>query len=295
MGRIVEITSDGLSLRIERGFLMVFRGSQSEPLLSRIPLDEIESLIINSYGASITSHVLFTLGERCIPVVFCDSRHMPVTLALPVIGNYEHSKRLRQQIQLTFSQSAELWRTIVETKVSRQADLLDVVGKSSAPLRRMVTKVINGDTSNIEAQAAKVYWPALFGRGYRRSSEIPLNAKLNYGYAILRSAVARSICATGLSISLGIHHSNASNPMCLVDDLMEPFRPLVDKKVYDFRDFGEELTVMNKQELASLLTESVLFDNKMISVEALIKEFVYSFYQVCVGGKSKLLVNWSFC
>ena len=295
MGRIVEITSDGLSLRIERGFLMVFRGSQSEPLLSRIPLDEIESLIINSYGASITSHVLFTLGERCIPVVFCDSRHMPVTLALPVIGNYEHSKRLRQQIQLTFSQSAELWRTIVETKVSRQADLLDVVGKSSAPLRRMVTKVINGDTSNIEAQAAKVYWPALFGRGYRRSSEIPLNAKLNYGYAILRSAVARSICATGLSISLGIHHSNASNPMCLVDDLMEPFRPLVDKKVYEFRDFGEELTVMNKQELASLLTESVLFDNKMISVEALIKEFVYSFYQVCVGGKSKLLVNWSFC
>lgn len=295
MGRIVEITSDGLSLRIERGFLMVFRGSQSEPLLSRIPLDEIESLIINSYGASITSHVLFTLGERCIPVVFCDSRHMPVTLALPVIGNYEHSKRLRQQIQLTFSQSAELWRTIVETKVSRQADLLDVVGKSSAPLRRMVTKVINGDTSNIEAQAAKVYWPALFGRGYRRSSEIPLNAKLNYGYAILRSAVARSICATGLSISLGIHHSNASNPMCLVDDLMEPFRPLVDKKVYEFRDFGEELTVMNKQELASLPTESVLFDNKMISVEALIKEFVYSFYQVCVGGKSKLLVNWSFC
>ena len=156
----------------------------------------------------------------------------------------------------------------------------------------VLTRKVDGDPSNCEAEAARAYWSSLFGDGFLRHSDDPINAILNYGYAILRATVARYICAHGLSPSLGIHHRNATNPMCLVDDLMEPFRPLIDWKVAKIGCTVEVITKEQKMDLVGLMTQKVRSDRKSISFESLIKASVFSFYEVCSNPNAVLKVEW---
>lgn len=292
MGRIVEISTAGYSLRIERGFLLLY-AKESGDVNGKVPLDDIESLVINSNATSLTSNVQTSLAERGVPIVFCDSKHLPIAISLPISGNYEYSRRLREQAQLTRDKADIIWGQIIRSKIFRQSEVLQKIGRTNIHLQRIANKILDGDPSNCEAEAAKVYWRGLFGESFRRHSGDPINTRLNYGYAILRATVARYICAHGLSPSLGIHHRNAANPMCLVDDLMEPFRPLIDWKVAKIGCTAEAITKEQKMSLVGLMTQKVRSDRKYISFESLIKTGVFSFYEVCSNPNARLKIEWN--
>jgi CRISPR-associated protein Cas1 len=185
-----------------------------------------------------------------------------------------------------------MWGQIVRSKIHRQSEVIQKIGKTGVHLQRIANKVLDGDPSNCEAEAAKTYWRDLFGDGFRRHSDDVINARLNYGYAILRATVARYVCAHGLSPSLGIHHRNATNPMCLVDDLMEPFRPLIDWKVAKIGCMVEIITKEQRMDLVGLMAQKVRSDRKSISFESLIKASVFSFYEVCSNPNAVLKVEW---
>ena len=159
---------------------------------------------------------------------------MPVGILWPVEGNYEQSARMDAQLAATRPMSKRLWAVLVKHKLAMQAAVLAATGKPKAPVAALVRKVRSGDPGNVEAQAARRYWSLLFGDEFRRDqSGDGINAMLNYGYTVLRAATARAVIAAGLHPGIGLQHSNAQNPMRLVDDLMEPFRPVIDLTVYE--------------------------------------------------------------
>lgn len=148
---------------------------------------------------------------------------------MPLDGHHAQGARLRAQWQATAPMIKQAWKQVVVTKVRMQAAALDAHGHAPAPLEMMARKVTSGDGSNLEAQAARYYWPLMMGDEFRRNRDAPdINALLNYGYTVLRAATARAIVAAGLHPGIGLHHSNRGNAFALADDLMEPFRPLVD-------------------------------------------------------------------
>jgi CRISPR-associated protein Cas1 len=154
---------------------------------------------------------------------------MPVAWVWPLDGHHVQSLRMRHQLEAGEPLCKRLWQALVRAKISQQSAVLERLGKPHEAFDFLARKVRSGDPENVEAQAARRYWPLLMGDEFRRDRERGgSNAMLNYGYTVLRAGVARAIVSTGLHPSVGLHHSNRGNPMCLVDDLMEPFRPLTD-------------------------------------------------------------------
>ena len=229
IGRIVEVNTDGAHLAVHRGFMTVNLGGEE---VGKVALDDIAALVINCHGATWSANLTVRLSERLAPIVVCGSNHSPVALFWPIDGHYEQGRRMQAQAEASLPTRKRLWQAIVKAKVVAQADALDAVGKPSERLRRLSKKVRSGDPDNIESMAARQYWPLMMGNNFRRDrTEQGANALLNYGYMILRSAAARSILAAGLHPSLSIHHQSRGTALRLADDLMEPFRPLVDNIV----------------------------------------------------------------
>lgn len=233
IGRIVEIADDQRHLKIARGFLIVSNALHEGAELGRVPLDDIAALITNSHGLTYTNNVLVELARRGIPFVLCAENHNGVGMLWPVEGNYQQAKRFDAQLAAGKPARKRLWAEIVRAKLQQQASVLESIGAPSTPLLALAKKVRSGDPDNVEAQGARRYWRLLFGDGFRRDKDADgLNALLNYGYTVLRAATARAVIAAGLHPTLGIHHANEGNPMRLVDDLMEPFRPIIDLQVF---------------------------------------------------------------
>lgn len=257
IGRIVEISGDRRHLSKHRGFLVVESGPSE---IGRIPLDDILAVIVHGHGITYTNNVLVALAERSVPFVLCASNHKPVGMLLPVVANYEQTARIRAQIVCSLPRRKRLWQQIVRAKVAAQASALDSVGVNDRPLRSLVRLVKSGDSTNVEALAARRYWSMLFGEGFRRDRNAEgINSFLNFGYAVMRSACTRAVLAAGLHPSIGIHHSNAQNPFCLADDLLEPFRPLVDMEAKALWEDGVcELDASAKKGLAMVLYRDVV-------------------------------------
>lgn len=176
-------------------------------------------------------------------MVICDDRHLPVGLCLPLTGYHAPARRMTAQANASKPTLKRLWQQIVRAKVAHQAALLRDLRGSDFGLGELAVSVRSGDPDNVEAQAARLYWPALFDSAdFLRDPALPdQNRYLNYGYAILRAIVARAICASGLHPGLGIHHHHRNNAYCLADDLMEPFRPAVDRAAVElWRDAGPD-------------------------------------------------------
>lgn len=226
LGRIVEISGEGRRLSLHRGFLEI---SGPEGLLGQVPLDDIEAVITSSPAVSYTNQALAALAERGAPVVICGSNFTPRAYLLPVDGHHAQGDRFEAQAAASLPTKKRLWASIVKAKITAQAAALERLGANPLPLRHLVTRVRSGDPTNIEAQAAQKYLPAIHGAGFKRDREAEgANAFLNYGYTVLRAATARSIVAAGLHPSLGLHHKSKGSALRLADDLMEPFRPAVD-------------------------------------------------------------------
>lgn len=231
--RIVEISESPCRLRIQHRQLVIERGAELDGLFpTSIPLEDIAAVVVAHPQVSYTQHVLAELSEQGSVFITCNRERMPVGMLLPLSANSVQTERFRRQLDLKLPQKKRLWQQIVKSKIDMQAQLLQEVHGETFGLPPLIPLVRSGDTTNVEARAARRYWTALFGKDFRRDVKAEnQNRFLNYGYAILRAATARAICAAGLHPSLGLHHHNKYNAWCLADDVMEPFRPVVDKAV----------------------------------------------------------------
>lgn len=226
MDQIVDIATDGRHLSRDRGFLKVSEGTAE---IGRIPLDQIAGVIVHAHGTTWSTSLLTELADRGAPVVLCGSNHAPRSVLLPLEGHHAQGRRLRAQWQAKVPLMKQAWKQVVICKITMQAAALEAFGEAHAPVAMLRRKVTSGDSTNVEAQAARYYWPRMMGDDFRRDRTAPdCNAMLNYGYTVLRAATARAVVAAGLHPTIGLHHSNRGNAFALADDLMEPFRPLVD-------------------------------------------------------------------
>lgn len=263
VGRIIEICRNDRHLALYRGFLLIRQSGNSSCELARIPLDEILAVIAHAHGLSYTNNVLCELAQRGIPFVLCNDLHQTVGIVWPVESHHLQAQRIENQVNASLPTKKRLWAQIVRSKIHHQATLLEYCKNDPEHLRRMIPKVKSGDPDNYEAQAARIYWKLLFGKKFVRDRELSgVNSLLNYGYTILRSSMARAVIATGLHPSIGLHHCNGADAMRLVDDLMEPFRPVIDHAV---------LNILKKEHSAE---PSVTPENKSLLVSCLFKKAV---------------------
>lgn len=231
IGRIVEIAEDGRHLSRSRGFLTVnAQGAE----VGRVPLDDVAAVVASAHGITYSNNLLVALAERCAPLVICGANHRPAAFLWTAEGHHEQAGRMSDQAAASRPLKKRLWAQIVSAKIESQRATLEAVGAPHEGFFLLSRKVRSGDPDNVEAQAARRYWPLLFGEEFRRDRRAGgTNAMLNYIYTILRAGTARAIMAAGLHPSFGLSHRQRGNAFALADDLMEPFRPLADLIVHD--------------------------------------------------------------
>jgi CRISP-associated protein Cas1 len=294
IGRIVEIADDKRYLSVERGFMVVHETDGERAKLGQVPLDDITAVIANAHGISYTNNLLVALAQRNAPLVVCGANHNAVGMLLPIEGNYQQAKRFDAQITASKPTHKRVWALIVKAKLQQQANALDSVGANPIPLQVLVEQVKSGDTGNLEAIGARRYWQALLGSDFRRDQNAAgLNSLLNYGYTVLRAATARAVVAAGLHPTLGVHHSNEGNAMRLVDDLMEPFRPCIDRVVWqikhDHLQTGSvELTPDIKKQLVQALYTDLPTDSGNTPVLVCVQKLATSLALLYLGERQDL-------
>lgn len=219
-----------------------------------VPIEDIGFIVMEHPQISFTLKLMEELTENNVAVVFCDSKHMPSSMTLPLDAHHIQNELFSAQINTTEPLKKNLWKQTIEMKIGNQARLLDKLGKSSVRLKTLAKTVKSGDSNNREGFAARLYWITLLGQGFIRDRYgDPPNPFLNYGYILLRSAVARALSGSGLLATLGIHHHNRYNAFCLADDIMEPYRPYVDEIVFTMNKTYPDSIMLEKEHKARLL------------------------------------------
>lgn len=252
-------------LSIRNSQLMIERqGSSGQDVkIESVPAEDIGVMVLDHQQISVTQSVFqVLLGNNCT-ILICDEKHMPQGLINPLEGNTTQSERYRFQIEATVPLKKQLWQQTVVAKIMNQAALLACSGVYHLNMLRWAKDVKSGDSANHEARSAAYYWDHIFTGQFKRhrKGEVPNNL-LNYGYAILRAVIARSLVISGLLPTLGIHHRNRYNAYCLADDVMEPYRPFVDKIVLEMMQEQKteivELTPELKKRLLSVPVADVI-------------------------------------
>jgi len=257
--RIVEISQAKTYLSVRYGQLVLKRSGEQ---VSSIPCEDIGVLLVDHQGVTYTHSVFTELLDRGAAVVLCGGNHHPSGMLLPIESNSVQTERFREQIEAKEPVKKRLWKQIVKAKIKHQAK---VAGKDSDVYKALMIlrdRVRSGDPDNIEAQASRKFWPVYLQDAafHRDINGAPPNNMLNYGYTVMRAAVARALCSAGLLPSLGIHHRNRYNAFCLADDLLEPFRGFVEARVRDiYFDTGaiDELEQATKAKLLEVLYKEV--------------------------------------
>ncbi len=286
--RIIDVTEDGHYLHADRDWLVI---EQKRAEIGRAPLTDIQSILVHAGHATYSHGLLLRLSAHDIPLVICDHRHEPVAILMSLSGHHRHAGRARAQSESPLPLRKRIWRDLVRDKIAGQAfGLAPFDATGSNGLKKLIPKVRSGDPDNVEARAARYYWPRFFGGDFRRDRTLPgINAHLNYGYTILRSALARAVTAAGLIPSLGIGHVNARNNFCLADDLMEPFRPLVDRIVRKNREYwAGEITLDARAELAGMMARTIMTDEGETDLYRAITMLVNSLVGLFEGNARKL-------
>ena len=221
--RIIDI-SEAAYVRLKHQQLVIEKQSE---IVGQVPIEDLGVLILQHPAIVLTQQLIVACQKNKVVIVFCDEKHLPYSLILPIgEGHTLHNKILKQQMAISEPTRKRLWQKIVQHKIKEQEQTLVMLNKESTRLSFLSTQVKTGDSGNCEAIAAQAYWKLLFGKAFKRDADLDgVNSLLNYGYAIIRAAVARSICGAGLHPTIGLFHTNQYNALCLADDLMEPFRP----------------------------------------------------------------------
>ena len=252
-------------------------------------LDDIDIIIIENQQTTITSALLSNLAQSNISVVFVDDKYNPSAISMGLYKNSRTSKIQKSQININKPRLNRLWQTVIYSKVLNQADILNTI-KKDGYLYSLLKRINSGDKNNIEAISASYYFKELFGKDfYRNNSEDNRNIALNYGYSILRSSIIRYIIAYGLNPSFGMWHSSELNAFNLADDLIEPFRPIVDKYVLNNVSKNNLISSINKQELVALLYFKIKNNQEEnISVNEAIKNIVASYQSFCLNKRDDI-------
>ncbi|HUY12104.1 MAG TPA: type II CRISPR-associated endonuclease Cas1 [Terriglobia bacterium] len=233
--RVIDLSDRPAHLGARNGLLVV--RLENEPEIT-VPFADVAVVITSHPQISYTHAVLAGLAEAGAMFVACDAKHMPAAMLLPLVSHHLQTERFAVQAKLALPVAKRLWQQIAKEKILAQARLLEERTGQDWGLKLMAGRIRSGDAGNLESHAARVYWKALFGEmEFRRDRDAEdLNRHLNYGYAVLRAIVARALCGAGLHPTFGLHHHNRYDAFCLADDLMEPFRPLVDRVVARLSD-----------------------------------------------------------
>ena len=254
-----------------KGGYMVIR---KEDDTAMVHLSEINSVVLETNQAFLSAYLLSELAKAKISLVISDEKHNPVGQFLPLYGAHNTSKKILEQIDWSEPAKKRVWQRVVRDKILHQADILAARAEEAwaARLKNLATDVRSGDVTNREGAAARLYFQTLYGQGFSRDQDTPLNACLNYGYAILLSMVNREIVARGYMTQLGICHRNEYNQFNLGCDLMEPFRPIVDRLVHD--NFDGELDRDMKRVLADMPNNSLHYREGSYRVSSVISSYV---------------------
>ncbi len=265
------IVSQQAKLDYKMGYVVV-RGAETK----RIHIDDISTLVLENPTVSITGCLIEELIEKKVKVIFCDSKRNPTAELIPHHGSHDSASKIRTQVAWPDEIKAVIWQEIISEKIRKQAEFLSTIEKEKEAdmLRDYIGQVELLDSTNREGHAAKVYFNAVFGMEFTRSAETPINAALNYGYSMLLSMFNREICINGYLTQLGIFHNNMFNHFNLGSDLMEPFRVLVDKRVYHLSPL--EFSTDEKHQMWRLLEEKVLVDESRQDLSNAIKIYVRS-------------------
>lgn len=252
-------------------------------------LDDIDIIIIENQQTTITSALLSNLAKADISVVFVDDKFNPSAISMGLYKNSRTSKIQKSQININKPRLNRLWQTVIYSKVLNQADVLNTI-KDDEYLYSLLKRINSGDKNNIEAVSASYYFKELFGKDfYRNNIEDNRNIALNYGYSILRSSIIRYIIAYGLNPSFGMWHSSELNAFNLADDLIEPFRPIVDRYVLNNVSKNNSISSINKQELVALLYSKVKNNQEQsTSVNEAIKNIVASYQSFCLSKRDDI-------
>lgn len=260
------------------------------------PIEDIGVIVIDNKQITITSGLMSALLENNCAVITCDNHSMPIGLHLPLNCNTTQSERFQHQIEASLPLRKQLWQQTIQQKISNQAAILKVcTGAEIKCMQMWANDVRSGDIENMEGRAAAYYWKNLFREinGFTRDRNgIPPNNILNYGYAILRAVIARSLVGSGLLPTLGIHHHNRYNAYCLADDIMEPYRPYIDQMVYSMvKRYGENLTLTKeiKSELLTIPTIDVNIGAKSSPLMIATSQTTASLYK-CFSGEQRRII-----
>lgn len=261
-----------------------------------LPIEDIDTLVLDSYGITMTANLLTALATKSTTTVICDEKHLPASVLLSYSQHSRQAKVSRQQLAMSQPLKKQLWQRVVEQKIVNQADVLRMVGLDDMSIRKHASDVKSGDTSNRESIAARIYFDQLLDDATRRKP-IWHNAALNYGYAMVRSHIARHIAARGLVASQGIFHHNELNSFNLADDLMEPYRAAVDLYILEnvaplhIGDRDANLTKHDRQLIIDILNYHVIMSDKKFMIKHAVERTVESFIE-CIEVKEarKLLL-----
>lgn len=264
---------------------------ETKELKGSAPVEDLGFVVLDNYQITISHQLIVALQGKNVAIISCDAHHLPHGLMLPMSGHVEHSERLKHQLNVSEPLRKQLWKQTVEAKISQQMLLLKKLHKDYEPMVNYLNNVKSGDSTNMEGIAAQYYWKNLFDDFSReREGEAPNNF-LNFGYAVLRSIVARAIVSSGLNPTIGIFHRNKYNPYCLADDIMEPYRPYVDELVYKLMFLPtrpQELNREVKAELLKIMTCDVTMMGKIRPLMVSVSSTTSSLYK-CYTGEQRIV------
>ena len=262
----LELKLSNLIVRDESGF-------------KSININEINTLIIENTAVAVTCSLLEELVKNKVNIIICDEKHNPSSQLLSIYGGFDTSRKIHNQINFNDHVKEKLWQHIVEHKIQKQSEVLKILKKENSDLLDQYAKNVEpGDISNREGHAAKVYFNSLFGKDFIRGDDDPINQALNYGYSVLLSYFNREIVSEGYITQLGIHHKNVFNDFNLSCDLMEPFRPLIDYKVYSL-DNSYDLDKEKKSTLVNIFNDQIINKNQRVYLSNFIKQYCISAFE----------------
>lgn len=284
--RNIKIDSK-VKLYIKNQQLMIDNGDEIS-----IPLEDINCILIENQTVTLSSYFLQKIADCGIVLYVCDEKHLPNAVVLPMVRHSRHFKILKHQISAGKPLQKRLWQQIVIQKIRNQALCLRLLEKEeSSELMRMAKEVQSGDRTHVEAKAAAFYFRALYGLGFSRGDEHIINSALNYGYAIVRGMIARSIVCYGLEPSIGVFHHSELNNYNLADDMIEPFRPLVDLYVarnFDISEIDSELTPEVKRGLFGIINYDMSVKGEKRIVSNCIDMLVSGYSSALQGNREEL-------
>lgn len=288
--KTVEFSTPGTRLSVALKQLVVERPGLPKATL---PIEDLGVVIVDDARAVYTQAVFIDLLAAGATVMVTGRDHLPVGLMLPLDAHHVQTERHRAQAGLGEPARKQVWQALVKAKLTQQGHVLAHFTGHHGGLHPMARRVRSGDPDNLEAQGAQRYWPLLFGKEFRRDREAEgVNALLNYGYAVIRAAVARSVVAAGLIPSLGVFHRNRGNPFCLADDLLEPFRAFVDWRVkFIVQERGEAPSLDDRAiraALLSLFNETVSAGGRRLPLLLAIQAAASSLAEALTGGERAL-------